>query len=182
VFTDKGKAKPVAFRESHPSESSPVEGPWTVTFPPNLGAPSEPVVFEQLTSWTEHPDDHIKHFSGTASYRKTLDLKQSEISNSKSQLFLDLGNLPHLAEVILNGKSLGVVWMKPARVDITSAAKSGNNDLEIRVTNVWKNRMVGDATLDPAKRITWSNWPFYKGNEPLEVSGLLGPVTLMREN
>jgi hypothetical protein len=98
-----------------------------------------------------------------------------------SRLFLDLGNLPHLAEVSLNGKNLGVVWTKPARVDITSAAKKGDNDLEIRVTNVWKNRLVGDAKLEPSKRITWSNWPFYKGNEPLEVSGLLGPVTIVSE-
>jgi hypothetical protein len=133
------------------------------------------VTFDKLTSWTDHADDRIKHFSGTATYRKTIPLKKPK---SDSKLLLDLGNLPHLAEVILNGKDLGVVWMKPAVVDITSAAKSGNNELEIRVTNVWKNRMVGDAKLDPAKRITWSNWPFYKGNEPLEVSGLLGPVTI----
>ena len=183
VFTDKSKAtgKAVAFRETPPTTSSPVEGPWTVSFPPNLGAPTEPVIFDQLISWTEHPDERIKHFSGTASYRKTLEIKKSENSNLKSQIFLDLGTLPHLAEVFLNGKPLGVVWTKPARVDITKAAKKGENDLEIRVTNVWKNRMVGDAKLEPAKRITWSNWPFYKGQEPLEVSGLLGPVTLVTE-
>jgi hypothetical protein len=179
-FTDKNAAttRMVSFREDRPSTSTPVEGPWTVTFPANLGAPEEPVIFEQLTSWTENPDDRIKHFSGTASYRKTIRL--DKIAKG-SRLFLDLGNLPHLAEVSLNGKNLGVVWTKPARVDITSAAKKGNNDLEIRVTNVWKNRLVGDAKLEPAKRITWSNWPFYKGNEPLEVSGLLGPVTLVSE-
>ena len=180
VFTNKNpKAGPaVAFREERPSTSTPVEGPWTVSFPANLGAPEEPVIFEKLGSWTENPDDRIKHFSGTASYRKTIRLAKPA---KGSRLFLDLGNLPHLAEVSLNGKNLGVVWSKPARVDITSAAKSGDNDLEIRVTNVWKNRLVGDAKLEPAKRITWSNWPFYKGNEPLEVSGLLGPVTLISE-
>jgi hypothetical protein len=180
VFTNKNpKAGPaVAFREERPSTSTPVEGPWTVSFPANLGAPEEPVIFEQLGSWTENPDDRIKHFSGTASYRKTIRLAKPA---KGSRLFLDLGNLPHLAEVSLNGKNLGVVWSKPARVDITSAAKSGDNDLEIRVTNVWKNRLVGDAKLEPAKRITWSNWPFYKGNEPLEVSGLIGPVTLISE-
>jgi hypothetical protein len=177
VFTDKGKAAgtPVAFRESQPTDAQPIDGPWSVTFPVDRGGPPEPVTFDKLTSWTDNADDRIKHFSGTATYRKTIPLKKPK---SGSKLLLDLGNLPHLAEVILNGKDLGVVWMKPAVVDITSAAKSGNNELEIRVTNVWKNRMVGDAKLEPAKRITWSNWPFYKGNEPLEVSGLLGPVTI----
>jgi hypothetical protein len=180
VFTNKNpKAGPaVAFREERPSTSTPVEGAWAVTFPANLGGPAEPVTFEQLGSWTENPDDRIKHFSGTASYRKTIRLAKPA---KGSRLFLDLGNLPHLAEVSLNGKNLGVVWTKPARVDIISAAKKGDNDLEIRVTNVWKNRLVGDAKLEPAKRITWSNWPFYKGNEPLEVSGLLGPVTIVSE-
>ena len=177
VFTDKGKTTgtPVAFRESQPADPQPIDGPWSVTFPVDRGGPPEPVTFDKLTSWTDNADDRIKHFSGTATYRKTIPLKKPK---SGSKLLLDLGSLPHLAEVILNGKDLGVVWMKPAVVDITSAAKSGNNELEIRVTNVWKNRMVGDAKLDPAKRITWSNWPFYKGNEPLEVSGLLGPVTI----
>jgi len=180
VFTDKAKATgaPVVFRESQPANPQPIEGPWSVTFPVDRGGPAEAVTFDKLTSWTEHADERIKHFSGTATYRKVFGLPESQLSNSKSQIFLDLGNLPHLAEVILNGKNLGVVWMKPAVVDITPAAKPGDNDLEIRVTNVWKNRMVGDAKLDHAKRITWSNWPFYKGNEPLEVSGLLGPVTI----
>jgi hypothetical protein len=180
LFTDKKDAASaaVAFREDRPSTSTPVEGSWTVTFPANLGGPEDPVTFEQLGSWTENPDDRIKHFSGTASYRKSIRLAKP---TKGSRLFLDLGNLPHLAEVSLNGKNLGVVWTKPARVDITSAAKKGDNDLEIRVTNVWKNRLVGDAKLEPTKRITWSNWPFYKGNEPLEVSGLLGPVTIVSE-
>lgn len=181
VFTDKATAAgaPVAFRESQPTNPQPIEGPWSVTFPMDRGGPAEAVVFDKLISWTEHPDERIKHFSGTATYRKTIPLEKPKPG---TKLLLDLGKLPHLAEVFLNGKNLGVVWMKPSRVDITSAAKLGDNDLEIWVTNVWKNRLVGDAKLEPAKRLTWSNWTFYKGNEPLEVSGLLGPVTLMSQN
>jgi hypothetical protein len=177
IFTNKAQAKeaPVAFREMQPTDPQPIEGPWSVIFPVDRGGPSEPVSFDKLASWTDHADDRIKYFSGTASYRKTIQLEKPKPG---MKLLLDLGNLPHLAEIILNGKNLGVVWMKPAVVDISSAAKPGDNDLEIQVTNVWKNRMVGDAKLDPTKRITWSNWPFYKGNESLEVSGLLGPVSL----
>lgn len=177
VFTGKAKAAgaPVAFRESQPADPKPIEGPWSVSFPVDRGGPAEAVIFDKLACWTGHADERIKHFSGTATYRKTIQLEKPKPG---TKLLLDLGNLPHLAEVVLNGKNLGVVWMKPAVVDITPAAKAGGNDLEIRVANVWKNRMVGDAKLDPAKRITWSNWPFYKGNEPLEASGLLGPVSV----
>jgi hypothetical protein len=180
LFLDKeqGAGKPVAFRDMQVSVLASIEAPWSVTFPPEFGGPPEAVTFDKLAAWNEHPDDRIKHFSGTASYRKSIRL---DAPKPDTRLILDLGNLPHLAEVVLNGKNLGVVWMKPAQIDITSAVKPGNNDLEIRVTNVWKNRLVGDAKLEPAKRITWSNWPFYKGNEPLEISGLLGPVTLLSE-
>jgi hypothetical protein len=180
LFLDKeqGAGKPVAFRDMQVSVLASIEAPWSVTFPPEFGGPPEAVTFDKLAAWNEHPDDRIKHFSGTASYRKSIRL---DAPKPDARLILDLGNLPHLAEVVLNGKNLGVVWMKPAQIDITTAAKPGNNELEIRVTNVWKNRLVGDAKLEPAKRITWSNWPFYKGNEPLEISGLLGPVTLLSE-
>jgi hypothetical protein len=166
----------VAFRDTQTSVVASIDGPWSVTFPSALGGPPEAVTFDKLSAWNESADDRIKHFSGTATYRKFIRL---DAPKPGTRLILDLGNLPHLAEVILNGKNLGVVWMKPAQVDITSAAKSGENELEIRVTNVWKNRLVGDAKLDPAKRITWTTWPFYKGQETLEVSGLLGPVAVL---
>lgn len=42
-------------------------GPWSLTFPPNWGAP-ERVNLDQLISWSAHPDDGVKHFSGTATY------------------------------------------------------------------------------------------------------------------
>jgi hypothetical protein len=181
VFTHATKqtGAAVTFRESRPSTTTPVDGPWTVLFPANLGAPTEPIPFQKLVSWTEHPDDRIKYFSGTASYRKTWSL---EAPPKNQTLWLDLGTVPHVAEVFLNNQPLGVVWTKPARVNITHAVVAGPNELEIRVTNVWKNRMVGDAKLAPTQRVTWSNWPFYNGTEPLEVSGLLGPVTLIRED
>ncbi len=181
LFGEKQKdaGKPVAFRAGQTTVNATVDGPWSVTFPAELGGPTEAVVFDKLVAWNEHPDERIKHFSGTATYRKTIRLEEPKAG---SKLLLDLGELPHLAEIVVNGKSLGVVWMKPARVDITPVAKAGDNEIEIRVTNVWKNRLVGDAKLDPAKRITWTTWPFYKGNETLEVSGLLGPVTVLSED
>jgi hypothetical protein len=41
-----------------------------------------------------------------------------------------------MAEVILNGKSFGLLWKKPFRVNVTSALKAGDNKVEIKVTNL----------------------------------------------
>ena len=64
-------------------------------------------------------------------------------------LFLDLGRVQVLAEVIVNGKNLGILWKLPFRVEVTDAIHPGDNDLEIRVTNLWPNRLIGDEQLPP---------------------------------
>jgi len=64
-----------------------------------------------------------------------------------SRVWLDLGEVKNLAQVKLNGVDLGVVWKPPFRVDLTSAAEAGANDLEIQVTNLWPNRLIGDEQL-----------------------------------
>jgi hypothetical protein len=92
-------------------------------------------------------------------------------------LFLDLGVVKNIASVKLNGKSLGIVWTAPWRVEITSAVKPGTNLLEIEVVNLWPNRLIGDAALPAEQRLTRTNIPF-KSDAPLLSSGLLGPVTI----
>jgi len=86
----------------------------------------------------------------------------------------------NLAEVIVNGKSLGIVWKAPFRVDATDALKPGANALEIKVTNLWVNRLIGDAQPNVAKRYTYTTQPFYRANSPLAPSGLLGPVRIIK--
>ena len=60
-------------------------------------------------------------------------------------LLLDLGKIKDTAEVTVNGKAVGLVWRSPFRVDVTDALKPGANRLEIKVTSLWANRMIGDA-------------------------------------
>jgi hypothetical protein len=91
---------------------------------------------------------------------------------------LDLGTVEVMAQVILNGRDLGILWRPPYRVDVTDALKPGSNTLEIRVANLWPNRMIGDAALPETQRLTWSSWQPFSKDMPLLKSGLLGPVKL----
>lgn len=158
-----------------------ISGPWNVQFEKNRGAPDS-IKLKELKSLSEHEDFGIKHFSGTATYRKSFTLSESQVSDFKSQIYLDLGELESLAEVILNGKHLGVVWTPPFRVNVTDAIKEGENKLEIKVTNTWKNRLIADSGLPEDKRVTWTlfrdgKW-FNPRKEKLEPAGLMGPVVL----
>ena len=75
-------------------------------------------------------------------------------------------------------RALGIVWKKPFRVNVTGALKAGDNKLEIKVTNLWVNRLIGDAQPGVKTKITFTTMPFYQANSPLLPSGLLGPVQI----
>jgi hypothetical protein len=91
---------------------------------------------------------------------------------------LELGEVKNLAEVSLNGRDLGVLWKPPFSVDITDAVQPGQNLLEVRVTNLWPNRLIGDQHLPENERHTWTTWSPYTADSPLLPSGLLGPVRI----
>jgi hypothetical protein len=161
-----------------------VGGSWTVQFDPKWGGPEALVTFEKLEDWTRRPEEGIRHYSGTATYSKIVYLPKLStlLVPSGKRLYLDLGEFNNLAEVRLNDRSLGVVWARPFRVDITDAARSGPNSLEVDIVNFWPNRLIGDGKLPPEKRLTRTNVPkFYSppeggGEHELLPSGLLGPV------
>lgn len=149
---------------------------WLVQFDPNWGGPQQPVSFAKLEDWTKRPEEGIKYYSGTATYKTKFDLP-SATTGSASKMVLDLGEVKNLAEVRLNGKNLGVVWCAPWQVDISGAMKVGQNYLEIDIVNLWPNRIFGDSKRPPEKRLTQTNIAF---GGKLLPSGLLGPVRLMR--
>ncbi|WP_033410992.1 glycosyl hydrolase [Segetibacter koreensis] len=155
-------------------------GPWNVAFQPNRGAPAN-VTFNQLSSYTDNTDVGIKYFSGTATYTKTINVSSNQLLKG-SQVWLDLGEVKNLAEVMVNGRPLGVVWKKPFRVDVTNALKAGANKVGIKVTNLWVNRLIGDAQPGVTSKITYTSMPFYQANSPLLPSGLLGPVRIIAIN
>jgi hypothetical protein len=152
-----------------------LQGPWAITFPPALGAPAN-ARFDALSSWTSNSDPGIKYFSGTATYTKTLVADKQWFSRNR-HVHLNLGDVKNIAEISINGRSVGVLWKKPFVVDVTSALRPGKNHLEVKVTNVWPNRMIGDKQPG-ALRIAHATFDPFKADSPLLPSGLLGPVTV----
>ena len=122
------------------------------------------------------PDSSVKYYSGTAVYHKQFNLPGTPAND---RLLLDLGEVDDVASVRLNGKDLGIIWTKPASVDISSAARAGENDLEITVVNLWPNRLTRDESLSKEKRLTETNIHKFGPKSPLLPSGLIGPVKLL---
>ncbi|MGA2555723.1 MAG: glycosylhydrolase-like jelly roll fold domain-containing protein, partial [Verrucomicrobiota bacterium] len=155
-----------------------ISGAWEIGFPPKWGAPERTKV-DSLASWTDSTNAGVRFFSGTATYTKTFDWDDhAENGKGKTQTWLDLGGVQVMAQVKLNGHDLGILWKPPFRADVTGALRPGANTLEIRVANLWPNRMIGDAALPEAQRFTWSSWEPFTKDTPLLKSGLLGPVTI----
>jgi hypothetical protein len=178
-----------------------VTGSWELSFQKDRGAPAK-ATFDKLISWPDSNDNGIKYFSGTAVYHKTINIPEERFGENRS-LLLDLGSVREIAEVRLNGQDLGVLWKAPFRVDITKAAKAGDNVLEVRVTNLWPNRLIGDEQQPddcqwdgihlkqwpewmqkneprPSKgRVAFMTWKHWQKDSPLQPSGLLGPVKLL---
>jgi hypothetical protein len=200
-YTLQGAAGKSTLKISGIDKPMEVAGPWQVSFPPGFGAPPE-VTLPELISLHRHSDPGVKYFSGTATYTKQVRLSPGAASGDR-RLYLDLGWVHVLAQVRLNGKDLGLLWKPPYRVDITSAARHGENKLEVLVTNQWVNRLIGDEQLPPENqyahdgaikvipdwylqgqpkppgaRITFATWKHYTKDSPLLVSGLVGPVRL----
>jgi hypothetical protein len=156
---------------------STIEGPWTVTFPENWGAPPQ-LRFDKLASWTSYPDEGVKYFSGSAIYVNDFDAPPAWFT-SGTKLMLDLGQVKEIAEVIINGNAVGgALWKPPYAVDVTGVLKPGRNRLEVKVTNLWTNRVVGDAQPSASRRYTFIGYPQLTKEMPLRESGLLGPVRL----
>lgn len=181
-----------------------VEGPWQVHFDDTLGGPDDVVWFERLEDWASHANKDIRHYSGTAVYTCDFDMPAETLESPKS-LFLDLGRVEVTARVRLNNQDLGIAWKFPYRVPLGNTIHSGENQLEIRVANLWVNRMIGDDGLppdsprkpdgtlkawprwllegnpSPSRRISFATWRHWTREDALQPSGLLGPVIVYRQ-
>ncbi|WP_248722494.1 glycosyl hydrolase [Seonamhaeicola sp. ML3] len=173
---------------------------WQVSFPINSDN-TKKETFPYLISWTAVNDEAIQYFSGTASYKKDFFLSEENLQSNTS-FTLDLGSVSVIAEIIINGKNAGVLWKAPFRIPIDEFVKKGKNTLEIKIANLWSNRLIGDEKLKldyprkgkrakplpewlenkterQSKRTTFVSWNHYTKNDELSTSGLLGPVKII---
>ncbi len=174
-----------------------LQGSWNVSFDPVWGGPAN-TVFESLSDWSKRPEEGIRYYSGIATYTKTFDLPESYLSKRGTDLFINLGIVKNMARVKLNGRDLGVIWTAPWQVNISDVVKKKGNKLTVEVANLWANRLIGDesmpddgvkdgkwpdwvlnGTARPSKRFTFTTHHFYKKDDALFESGLLGPVTVL---
>lgn len=112
---------------------------WTITFP-EVGTLSGQSFFD----WSAHSNPGIKYFSGTATYSRNIKLTKKQLKNARIILDLDSVNDMAAVRVNVNGRAFPVMWKAPYTLDITSALKAGDNKIEIDVTNLWPNRMIGN--------------------------------------
>jgi hypothetical protein len=154
-----------------------VTGPWAVEFQAGRGAPAA-VAVPELASWSDSSDPGVRYFSGTGTYRKEITADAAWLKKGR-RVMLDLGSVKNLAEVRVNGKAMGILWKAPFTIDITKALRPGRNAIEIGVTNLWVNRLIGDQQPGATKYSFTTERP-YTAESPLLPSGLLGPVRLIQ--
>jgi hypothetical protein len=97
----------------------------------------------------------MRNFSGTITYEHFFKLDLSDLTVVR--VFLDLGSVYHIAEIMINGRSAGVKMWSPYIFDITDFIRKGENRLKVHVTNT------------PANRISKAGL----------ISGLIGPVKIV---
>ena len=155
---------------------------WEVMFDTTMGGPQK-VFFEDLSNWIDRPEEGIKYYSGTATYRKSFNLSFKK--GNGERIYLDLGDVKHVSSVRFNNKDLGVLWCTPWRIDITDYVKETGNFVEIDVINLWANRVIGDWKLPKEQRFTRTHDVFHfdmlRASTPLTDAGLLGPVSILKE-
>jgi alpha-L-rhamnosidase len=153
---------------------------WTLSFPAGWGAPVS-VPWNHFVSWTESTDPGIRYFSGTATYQSKFEFTKSS-AGSGSELWLELGQVREIATVEVNGKAVNTVWREPFAARIDPFLHVGENFIQIKVSNLWPNRLIGDLQPSAAKRFTQTNVRAYTMDSPLIPSGILQPITLHSES
>lgn len=171
VFAGKGDPSSVVAKPVMVDEIS-VPGPWHLSFDSRFATPGD-IDMAELESLSLNADDDVRYFSGTASYTAEFNFSYEE----GTRVMLDLGDVKNIARVSVNGSEPATLWKAPFVCDVTDLLVNGSNNLEVKVTNLWPNRLIGD--LQPgAARHTYTGMQFYEADSPLLPSGLLGPVRL----
>lgn len=144
-------------------------------------APEKPIEISGLRSLTEYEQPEIRYFSGEATYRLHFSVADWQAA-AGDLLRLDLGDFESVAEVTLNGVSLGTLWRPGSALDVTRSLRR-DNELVVTVANVYRNRAIGDLTQYGELRNLHTSSPisdFLSPKKPLKRSGLMGPIQVTR--
>jgi hypothetical protein len=155
----------------------PVSGPWRINFPEPL---SQSFQWTNLRDWIASSD--TKDFSGMADYRTSVSLPAN--FNSLLPARIDLGEVKDSAEVVVNGKSIGITFMAPYQVQVTDRLRPGENQLEFRVANLWNNHVLAmpkNSSTVPAPGYGITDVLYGPSERKPLSSGLLGPVQIVQE-
>ena len=90
---------------------------------------------------------------------------------------LSLGKVCDWAEVFVNGCPVATLWCEPYVCDVAPAVRTGDNEIRIKVTSTWYNRLVRDAGLPEGERGTWT-MAGPRAGSGFRDAGLCGPVEL----
>ncbi|CAA0123596.1 Uncharacterised protein [Halioglobus japonicus] len=177
VFREDTQERSQQLMQAEATVAAALDSGWQLSFTPNGGALTR-ITNLSPGSWSEHHNEDLKYFSGTATYHKEFDVPAGWIDSGDS-FVLELGEVRELAEVVVNAQSLGTLWKPPYRMDITKALREGRNVLAIKVTNLWVNQLIGDQR--PGREaFSATGTPTYLPGASLRPSGLIGPVSIER--
>lgn len=176
VFRQTGKASAEGIDANCPRPETwmALDKDWNVTFKDSIRGPKQTQSFDQLIDISTHPDESIRYYSGTIVYDKQISIDQLPTGN----IYLNLHDIGVTAKVTVNGQYTGGVWTPPYRLDISEWLHKGKNQISVEVTTTWQNRLIGDSRLPEQERTTWTACNGWSEKDPLQKSGLIGPVTL----
>ena len=176
-----------------------LDGSWEVHLNQKWGREWD-IQLPKLVSLSEVEEPDVKYFSGTAIYKSAFTIPEDYL-NDDLMLELRLGQVYVIAELYINDTDMGILWNAPYSKDITKAVQAGVNTIEVRVTNQWINRLIGDERLPrdfeqrgiryaewpewmqhpenrTSGRTTFVAWRHWNGDDPLQPAGLVGPVVI----
>ena len=176
VFRQTGKASAEGIDANCPRPETwmALDKDWNVTFKDSIRGPKQAQSFDQLIDISTQPDESIRYYSGTIVYDKQISIDQLPAGN----IYLNLQDIGVTAKVTVNGQYAGGVWTPPYRLDISEWLHKGENQISVEVTTTWQNRLIGDSCLPEQERTTWTACNGWSEKDPLQKSGLIGPVTL----
>ena len=152
-----------------------------IIFHPVNSTQTDSIEITDFKSFTDFRNPAIKYFSGTAEYEIDFSLPLSYVSDPKN-IVLSLPRLEATAEVYLNGKFLGDIWMPGCQLPVGGLLKEKNH-LEIKLGTTCRNLIIRDLTKYGELKNLWTAAnvkDYLNKNSGLKSSGITKPLQLMK--